>query len=163
MSNSYPVIDYEDMINDLTDDIEGNFIKKDAMLYIVRQKTPVYCEALGAEVRPVIDYFYETPALFPDVKTMTVADCKKICFEALSRLEDMEDEAMKAAVSLIIEDLKDYTAGNSGRNERQCKVVFEAESLVPMMVYYDDSDAGDEVESISVADLVSELIKSSNG
>ena len=35
MSNSYPMIDYEDMINDLTDDVEGNFIKKDAMLYIV--------------------------------------------------------------------------------------------------------------------------------
>ena len=70
---------------------------------------------------------------------------------------------MKAAVSLIIEDLKDYTAGNPGRNERQCKVVFVAESLIPMMVYYDDTDAGDEVETISVADLVSELIKSSNG
>lgn len=163
MPNSYPMIDYEDMINDLTDDIEGNFIKKDAMLYIVRQKTPVYCEAMGAPVRPVIDYFYETPALLPDVKTLSVADCKKLCFEALSRLEDTGDEAMKTAVSLIIEDLKDYTAGNSGRNERICKVVFEAQSLIPMMVYYDDTDAADEVETISVADLVSELIKSSNG
>ena len=163
MSEVYPVIDYEDMINDLTDDIEGNFIKKDAMLYIVRQKKPVYCEAMGGEVRPVIDYFYETPALFPDVKSMTVAGCKKLCFEALSLLEDMDDEAMKAAVSLIIEDLKDYTAGNPGRNERPCKVVLEAESMIPMMVYYDDTDAGDEVETISVADLVSELIKSSNG
>ena len=82
MSEVYPVIDYEDMIADLTDDVEGGFVKKDATLYIVRQSKPVYCEALGAEVRPVIDYFYETPALFPDVKTMTVADCKKICFEA---------------------------------------------------------------------------------
>ena len=163
MSEVYPVIDYEDMINDLTDDIEGNFIKKDAMLYIVRQKASVYCEAAGADVRPVIDYFYETPALFTDIKSMTVADCKKICFEALSRLDDMGDEAMKAAVSLIIEDLKDYTAGNSGRNSRPCKVVFEAENLIPMMVYYDDTDAGDEVESISVRDLVSELIKCSNG
>ena len=69
---------------------------------------------------------------------------------------------MRAAVNLIIEDLKDYTKGNPGRNERKCKVVFEAESLIPMMVYYDDTEAGNEVESITVADLVSELYKSSN-
>jgi hypothetical protein len=163
MANSCPEIDYEDMIADLTDDIEGNYIDKNAMLYIVRMKTPVYCEAYGGEVRPVIDYFYETPALFTDIKTMTVKDCKEICFAALEKLEDSGDEALKAAVGLIIEDLKDYTKGNSGRNERNCKVVFQAESLIPMMVYYDDSDAADEVESISVADLVTELIKSSNG
>lgn len=159
MAEVYPVIDYEDMIADLTDDVEGGFITKDANLYVVRQKTPVYCEALGAEVRPVIEYFYEIPKLYPELKEMTVDECKKICFACL---EKIDDEAMKAAVSLIIEDLKDYTKGNPGRNERNCKVVFEAEDLIPMMVYYDDTDAGDEVESITVADLVSELYKSSN-
>ena len=159
MSEVYPVIDYEDMIADLTDDVEGGFVTKDATLYIVRQKTPVYCEALGAQVRPVIEYFYEIPKLYPELKDMTVDECKKICFASLDKIED---EAMKAAVSLIIEDLKDYTKGNPGRNDRKCKVVFEAEDLIPMMVYYDDTDAGDEVESITVADLVSELYKSSN-
>ncbi len=163
MSETFPVIDYEDMISDLTEDIESKFIDRDATLFIVRQKTPVYCEAYGGEVCPVIDYFYDSPALFPDIKTMTVRECKEVCFAALEKLEQSGDDALKASVGLIIEDLKDYTAGNSGRNDRQCKVVFADQTLIPMMVYYDDTDAADKVESITVADLVLELIKSSNG
>ena len=159
MTEHCEFIDYEDMIADLTDDVEGGYIKKDSMVYIVRQSEAVYCEALQEEICPVVDYFYDSPKLLPELKKMTVDDCKKICFACL---EKIDDEAMKAAVSLIIEDLKDYTKGNPGRNDRKCKVVFEAEDLIPMMVYYDDTDAGDEVESVTVADLVAELYKSSN-
>jgi len=158
MAEVYPVIDYEDMIDDLNDDIEGNFIKADSTLYIVRQKTPVFCEALGAEVCPVIDYFYEFPRLFPEIKQMTVDECKKITYDAIDRAEDDE---MRAALHLLAEDLKDYTKGNPGRNERTCKVVFTAEDLYPVMVYYDSTDAADSVEAISVTDLLEELNRSS--
>ena len=159
MTEHCEFIDYEDMIADLTDDVEGGYIKKDSMVYIVRQSEAVYCEALQEEICPVVDYFYDSPKLLPELKKMTVDDCKKICFAALDKTDD---EAMRAAVNLLIEDLKDYTKGNPKRNERICSVVFEAESLIPMMVYYDDTGAGDELELVSVADLVSELYRSSN-
>ncbi|MBR1797664.1 MAG: hypothetical protein IJ757_06620 [Clostridiales bacterium] len=157
MPESCPVIDYEDMLSDLNDDIESGFIKEDVTLFIVRMKNAVLCEAFGGEVRPVIDYFYDSPALYPELKEITVSDCKKLCFAALEKLQENEDESLKAAVSLIIEDLKDYTAGNNKRNERLCKVIFEQESLIPLMVYFDDTDAGDEVEAITAGDLIKEL------
>ena len=162
MAQSYPIIDYEDMLIDLKDDLEGGFIKKDDTLYIIRQKTPVFCEAFGGEVCPVLDYFYDRPKLLPELKEMTVRNCKELCFSATEVLEENGDDTLKAAVSLIIEDLKDYTAGSPKRNDRPCRVVFEKESLAPMMVYFDDNDAGDEVEEIQVSDLLSELHKCSD-
>ena len=62
MTEHCEFIDYEDMIADLTDDVEGGYIKKDSMVYIVRQSEAVYCEALQEEICPVVDYFYDSPA-----------------------------------------------------------------------------------------------------
>lgn len=161
MPQSYPVIDYEDMLDDLNDDIESKYIKEDDVVFIVRQNEPVFCEAYGDEVYPVIDYFYSTPALLEQIQQTTVADAKKYCFTILERLNENGEEALSAAVSLIINDLKDYTAGAPKRNDRLCKVVLEKESHVPMMVYFDDVDVGDHIEAITVSDLLEELNRSS--
>ncbi|MBP5180046.1 MAG: hypothetical protein J6127_02015 [Clostridiales bacterium] len=161
MSQSYPVIDYEDMLDDLYDDLESEYIDDTDTVFIVRQKTPVMCEAYGGEVCPVIDYFYDKPLLLEKLQELTVSDCKKLCFTALEVFDESGDESLKAAVSLIVQDLKEYTAGSPKRNDRKCKVVCEKETCAPLMVYFDDTDAGDIVEAVTVSDLIEELQKSS--
>ncbi len=157
MPETFPEIDYEELISSLEEDLENNYLDKESNVLIVRQKTEVICEAYGKAVYPVIDYFYDSPALIMDIKEYTVMECKKICFEALDRLSEEKFKALKDAVSLVVEDLKDYTKGSSKRNERKCKVVFEEANNAPIMVYFDDNDAGDKVEIINVNDLLGEL------
>jgi hypothetical protein len=157
MTQKYPSIDYTDMISDLKEDISSEFITEDSMLYVVRQKEEVYVEAKGENVFPVIDYFYDRPALKEDIVTMKVADAKKLCFEILEQLTDTEDDSFAAAVKLLTEDLKSYTAGNPKRNSRSCKVLFEDNSGIPMMIYYDDTGAADKLASISAGELLKEL------
>jgi len=156
MAQTFPTIDYEDMISDLNDDIESGYITPESALFVIRQATSVNCEACGKEVFPVLDYFYETPELFEDLKEMTVEEAKKICFAALETLED-KNPSLKTAVAVLAEDLKDYTAGNGKRNSRLCRVVFEKTYLSPIMIYFDDNDAGDRIEKISAGELIEEL------
>ena len=157
MAQKFPTIDYTDMLEDLKEDIASGYITEESTLYLVRQKEDVFVEAKGENVFPVIDYFYDSPALKEDIVSMTVADAKKLCFEVLEKLTDEKDEAFAAAVKLLTSDLKDYTAGNNKRNERLCKVVFEDKSGVPMMIYYDETDAADKITSVTASDLIKEL------
>ena len=157
MPETFPEIDYEELISSLEEDLENDFISKDDNIFIVRQKTEVFCEACGKAVRPVMDYFYNDLALIMDIKEYTVMECKKLCFEAIERLSDDKFKALRDAINLIIEDLKEYTKGSSKRNERKCKVVFEESNNAPFMVYFDDNDADDRLEIISVSNLLMEL------
>ncbi|MCQ2515263.1 MAG: hypothetical protein MJ094_00185 [Saccharofermentans sp.] len=157
MPETFPEIDYEELISSLGEDLENNYIEQSDNVFIVRQKTAVFCEACGKAVFPVIDYFYDSLPLMMDIKEYTVKECKKICFDAIERLSDDKFKALRDAISLIIEDLKDYTKGSSKRNERKCKVVFEETNNAPIMVYFDNNDAGDKVEVIGVNDLLLEL------
>lgn len=156
MAKTFPTIDYEDMISDLKEDMESGYISPDSTLYVIRQKTAVMCEACGQEVFPVLDYFYETPELFEELREMTVEEAKKVCFAALETLTD-KNPSLKTAVAVLAEDLKEYTAGNGKRNQRLCRIVFEKSSLAPMMIYFDDNDAGDKVLTAKVGDLLKEL------
>ena len=127
MAQKFPTIDYTDMLEDLKEDIASGYITEESTLYLVRQKEDVFVEARGENVFPVIDYFYDSPALKEDIVSMTVADAKKL------------------------------TAGNNKRNERVCKVVLEDNSGVPMMIYYDETDAADKITSVTASDLIKEL------
>lgn len=157
MAQKYPSIDYTDMINDLTEDISSGMIGEESELYVVRQKEEVFVEAAGTNVSPVIDYYYDRPALKEDIVEMKVADAKKMCFEILGQLEDTGDDTFAAAVKLLTEDLRSYTAGNPKRNSRSCRVLFEEASGVPMMIYYDDAGIADRVSRIKAGKLMEEL------
>ena len=41
MAQTFPTIDYEDMISDLTDDIESGYITPESTLFVIRQATSV--------------------------------------------------------------------------------------------------------------------------
>ncbi|MBO4242846.1 MAG: hypothetical protein J5883_06165 [Clostridiales bacterium] len=155
MAQTFPTIDYEDMISDISEDIEAGYITLESTLYIVRQATAVNCEACGKEVFPVLEFFYETPELFEELREMTVEEAKKVCYAALETLSD--EDSLKTVVAVLAEDLKEYTAGNGKRNSRPCRMLFEKSSLAPMMIYFDDSDAGDKIEKTTAGDLLEEL------
>ena len=157
MIQKYPSIDYTDMLADLNEDIRSGIINDDSSLYIIREKEEVFVEAAGVNISPVIDYYYDRPALREDIVAMKVGDAKKMCFDILEQLTGTEDEPFAAAVKLLTEDLKSYTAGNPKRNSRICKVLFEEASGIPMMIYYDDTDVADKVGVISAHELVEEL------
>lgn len=157
MPETFPSIDYEELILSLKEDLDNEYISDTDSVLVVRQKTAVFCESFGKTVNPVLDYFYESPSLNMDIKELTIMDCKKICFEALDKLDENNLTPLKGPVEMIIDELKDYTKGSSKRNERKCKVVFEEAHNVPIMVYFDDNDAGDRIEKIGVKNLISEL------
>ena len=154
MADTFPNIDYSDLIADLGDDMESGYIDEQSKLYLVRQLSAINVECCGKQMRPVIDYFYDKPELNMTLTCVTVNEAKKVCFAAL---EKIDNEAMKANVELLTQDLKDYTAGNNKRNEKLCSLLFEKENNIPMMVYYEDSDAASEVECITAGELMSEL------
>ena len=165
MAASYPTIDYTDLLEALTADIESNYITDESKLNAVRQAHSVFCEALGSEVYPVIDYFYDKPALEPKLRSMTVLELKKLCFDAIDRLKDSDEpgsEGFTETVKLITDELSSYTKGASNRNSRTCMAVFTEVSEIPVMVYFDDSDASPDLQCVRAVDFITEL-KKSNG
>lgn len=149
----FPSIDYEDMISDINEDIEEGYITEDSVLYVLRQKTPVFVECIQAEALPVLDFFYDKPVLKEELSSMSVKEAKKVCFdiEAAS-----EDENLKAAIKILIDDMNSYSKGNPKRNTRPCKMIL-TENDLPMMVYYQDFDPADTLTKISAGELLSEL------
>ena len=160
MPQTFPDIDYKDMIMELSFDLQNGYVNEDSDLYIIRQREAVFVEKCEKEVLPIIDYFYFLPELKLEVKTMSVLDAKKACFEALDILSGNDvpnKEALTEAVSVLTSDLKQYTKGNNKRNEKLCKIVYTANPEVPMMIYFDDEDAADSLEIIKAKDLMDEL------
>ncbi|SMC37821.1 hypothetical protein SAMN06296952_0823 [Oscillospiraceae bacterium] len=149
----FPCIDYKDMISDLEEDTAAGYITGDSSLYILRQKTSVFVECIDREVRPVLDYFYDKPELQEKLSSMTVKEAKKLCFDISSTLED---DRLKEAVTILIDDMNSYSKGNPKRNGRPCKLIMTKKDL-PMMVYYGDFDPSDELEIIKAEELLAEL------
>lgn len=154
----FPSIDYEDMISDINEDIKEGYITEDSVLYVLRQKTPVFVECIQEEALPVLDFFYDKPVLKEELSSMTVKEAKKVCFdiEAAS-----EDENLKAAVKILIDDMNSYTKGDPKRNSRPCKMIL-TENALPMMVYYRDFDPSDTLVKIKAGDLLQELTSCSS-
>lgn len=160
MSQSYQDIDYSEMLTELNFDLQNGYVSEDSELYIIRQKESVYVEKISSEIFPIIDYFYSMPKLSTVVKTMTVLEAKKECFKALDILSGNDvpnKDALTEAVSVLVADLKQYTAGNNKRNDKLCQIVYTLDPEVPMMLYYDDTLAGDSLEIITANNLLSEL------
>lgn len=160
MPQTFPDIDYKDMIMELNFDLQNGYVKEDSELYVIRQIESVFVEKCEKEVFPVIDYFYFLPELKLEVKTMSVLDAKKVCFEALDLLsgDDVPNkESLIEAVSVLTSDLKQYTKGNNKRNEKLCKIVYTLNPEVPMMIYFDDEGASDTLEVTNAAKLMEEL------
>lgn len=154
----FPSIDYEDMISDINEDIKEGYITEDSVLYVLRQKTPVFVECISKEVLPVLDFFYDKPVLKEELSSMTVKEAKKVCFDIEA---SSEDENLKAAVKILIDDMNSYSKGNPKRNSRPCKMIL-TENDLPMMVYYQDSDPSDDLTKITAGELLSELISCSS-
>ncbi len=149
----FPCIDYKDMISDLEEDTAAGYITGDSSLYILRQKTSVFVECIDSDVRPVLDYFYDKPELHEKLSSMTVKEAKKLCFDISSTLED---DRLKEAVTILIDDMNSYSKGNPKRNGRPCKLIMTKKDL-PMMVYYGDFDPSDELEIIKAEEILAEL------
>jgi hypothetical protein len=154
----FPRIDYEDMINDLRDDMEQGYITEDSTLYVLRQKTPVFVECISREALPVLDYFYDKPALKEELPSMTVKEAKKVCFDIEA---GTDDENLKAAAKILIDDMNAYTKGNPKRNSRLCRMLL-TENDLPMMVYYQDYDPADTAGKVRAGDLLAELTSCSS-
>ncbi|MCR5528307.1 MAG: hypothetical protein K6F49_03720 [Saccharofermentans sp.] len=154
----FPSIDYEDMISDINEDIKEGYITEDSVLYVLRQKTPVFVECISKEVLPVLDFFYDKPVLKEELSSMTVKEAKKVCFDIEA---SSEDENLTAAVKILIDDMNSYSKGNPKRNSRPCKMIL-TENDLPMMVYYQDSDPSDDLTKITAGELLSELISCSS-
>lgn len=159
MPQSYPDIDYEELITELSFDLNNGYATDDSMLYVLRESESIFIENKQKEIVPVIDYFYSMPELKMDLPETTIVDAKKICFDALDKLKnsDSNNEDMIESISMIISDLKNYTAGNKKRNDKKCKLVLTAKESIPMMLYFDDTFASNHLEQISAKDLLTEL------
>lgn len=165
----FPMIDYEDLIEDLIDDIESDFIQKDSKLYIIRQNSEIQVECADNRIfKPVVEYFYSVPAVQTTLFDTTVDAAKKVCYslpEILDRAEDDEPtiskDSAKANINMLIEDLSDYTKGNGKRNDRSCKIllteVVGTMPAFPMAVYFEENDICSDVDTMSAEELLAEL------
>lgn len=155
----FPVIDYDNLKEDLADDLESGFITKDSTLYIIRQKNDILVESVNETTKPIVDYFYDQPKLRTKLVTIPVVKAKEATFAALKILEENnENEAIKASLTLVISDLKDYTAGNNKRNDNMCSLVLTEQSI-PIMVYFDYNEVTDELAETTVEKLFHEITK----
>lgn len=159
MPQSYPDIDYEDLINELSFDLSNGYAQEDSLLYVLRESESIYIENKQKEIVPVIDYFYPFPKLQDDLLVTTIVEAKKICFDALDKLraENSNNEDMIESISMIISDLKDYTAGNKKRNDKKCRLVVTSGDNLPLMLYFEDTFAAASLEQITAKDLLNEL------
>lgn len=164
-------IDYDELLEDLLDDIESGMLTKETELYVIRQNGLVKIAGTDLIVSPVFDYFYDEPVLEPKLKAMTIVDLKKICYDIKEKLPKTPDGPMKESltetIEIVISELSGYTKNNSKRNDEPCKVVFTKENeffpACPLLFFYKDDDCKDEIESIKATDLIDELLKCSKG
>ena len=148
--------EYAELLLQLNEELEGGFVKENEELYVIRQAYAV--DAGGRSIRPVIDFFFREPELEPSMAKVKVDEAKKICFGLLDSLKDKEDsEDLKEALNLHISCLKDYTAGNGKRNEKDCFIIRVKDSAFPMMIYFEEDDVSADLETITAKELAEEL------
>ncbi|MCQ2468160.1 MAG: hypothetical protein MJ166_11635 [Clostridia bacterium] len=159
-------IDYSELIEALKDDISAGMLSPDTELYIVREKTQVKISGKDLTVQPVVEYFYDEPALQEKLNTMTILDLKKCLYEAKEQLASCETSPMQESLAetqeIMIQELSDYTKGRSKRNDENCLVIFAKATsktpYCPLMFFYETDDTTDTLEKISVEALLTELI-----
>ncbi len=151
----FTYIDYTDMLEELNNDLEQEFITGDSTLYIIRQNTPVTLPSSPEAVYPVMDYFYSEPKLNTSLETMSIDEAKKLCYSLLEKLDSQTASAR--IVEVIVKTLSDYTKGKSKRNSEPILLVKTTETDLPFTFYFDSDDAADELETITVNALIEEL------
>lgn len=164
-------IDYDEIIEDLNDDIATGVLTPDAMVYVLRQDITVKITGTDTVVEPVFDFFYNDPELLTDLKLMSVLELKKLCYATKDFFADKEasnlKEALTETLDIIVKSLSDYTKNNSKRNNEICKVVLTKENetypSVPLLYYFENESAKNQLELIKVSVLLEELIKCNDG
>ncbi|MCQ2482249.1 MAG: hypothetical protein MJ153_02015 [Clostridia bacterium] len=151
----FTYIDYTDMLEELNNDLEQEFITGDSVLYIIRQNTPVTLPSSPEVIYPVMDYFYSEPKLNTSLETMSIDEAKKLCYSLLDKLDSQTASAQ--IIEVIIKSLSDYTKGKSKRNSEPVLIVKTTETDLPFTFYFDSDDASDELETITVNALIEEL------
>lgn len=148
--------EYAELLLQLNEEIEGGFVEEDEELYVIRQ---AYVVDVGSTtIKPVIDFFFREPELEPTMAKVKVDEAKKICFGLLDSLKDREDaDDLREAINMHISCLKDYTAGNGKRNDKDCLIVRVKDSAFPMMIYFEEDDVSDRIETITAGELKKEL------
>lgn len=148
--------EYAELLLQLNEEIEGGFVREDEELFVIRQ---AYETQVGdRKIRPVIDFFFKDPELESSMTKMTVDEAKKLCFDILKQIEGQDDaEDLKEALNLHISCLKDYTAGNGKRNDRNCYIVRVKGSAFPMMIYFEEDDVSGDIDMITAGQLAEEL------
>ena len=145
-----------ELLLQLKEELDGGFVAEDEKLFVIRQ---AYASNIdGKDIRPVVDFFFAEPELETTMARIKVSEAKKICFGLLENLKDKEDsEDLREALNLHISCLKDYTANNGKRNEKDCYIVRVKDSAFPMMIYFEEDDIDPVIEKITAAELLAEL------
>lgn len=162
-------IDYNDILDDISEDLDSGMLTPDTELYILRQNGKVKITGTDLVVSPVLDFFYNDPELEPNLRKMTILDLKKICYEAKEHIDNVANQNLKEVLAttldLLITEMSSYTKNNSKRNNEPCKVVFtkETEKCIscPLIFFYEENDCCDEIEIIKTSVLLDELKKCS--
>lgn len=144
------------LIFQLNEEIEGGFVGLDEELYTVRSSKSKMVN--GKEIYPVVDFFFTTPPLNEELRTMKVLEAKQQFFKIIDNISDAEDaDDLKEAVEIHVSCLKDYTASNNKRNENNCYIVNVEGSSFPMMVYFEEDEISTKLTKITAGDLMAEL------
>lgn len=158
----FTYIDYEDMLQELKEDLEQGFITNESSLYIIRQNTPVTLPKSNEAIYPILDYFYTDPKLNSETKVMSIADAKKTCYALLDSLKAQDcpisgKDTFAEVLEVIVQTLGEYTKGKSKRNDEPVSLIYTQDTNLPFTFYYDSDDASDCLETISVSTLLEEL------
>lgn len=156
MSENHIHDEAAELIYQLNEEIEGGFVTEDEELYVVRSLYPTSVN--GKEICPVVDFFFNNPPLKEELTVMKVLEVKQLIFKLLDDLsEDEEAAEIKYVLNEHAACLKDYTANNNKRNEKDCYVINYKDSTFPMMIYFEEDDISKNLEKITVKSLLEEL------
>ena len=161
----YEHIDYNELIEDLKEDLDSGFMTDESPVYAVRSDYTVTLKNINKNFSPVLDFLYADPKLQNKLVTMTVTEAKKLMREVISNLaedESAKGNALKESSQLLLKDLEDYTKMNKKRGERPVKLLMtepvEGYGACPMNLYYQEDDAADEVELTTAKALMNEFV-----
>lgn len=155
MDNNYINEEYSRIIEDLKEEITEGYISENENLYVVRQSHEENLN--GNKITPVVDFFFEMPALSEKMSKAKVVDVKKGLFEMVAALPEDADPNIKEALNMHINCLKDYTSQNSKRNDKVCTLVVAEESGLPMAIYFEEDEVADTLTRMTAKDLLAEL------
>ncbi|MCQ2532894.1 MAG: hypothetical protein MJ093_09375 [Saccharofermentans sp.] len=150
--NEYIIDEYKELLSQLEEVIKEGHITETDSLLVVRQSGDV--DFKGNTICPVVDFFFSEPKLKENMLSIKVVEAKKMLFDILGEVEDAQ---VKEAVQLLIDYLKDYTANNNKRNDKNCLIVCVEESGFPMMIYFEEDQVSDTLEVITTGNLLAEL------